>query len=469
MQIKLYNTLTKKIEEFVPRVPGAVGFYSCGPTVYHFAHIGNLRKYIHDDIMERMFRANGYAVKHITNITDVGHLVSDGDDGEDKMEKGSRRENKSVWDIAKLYTDAFMADMADLNILQTIDNMPRATNYIAEQIAMVQRLEELGYTYKTSDGIYYDTARFANYGELFGGNIGGNRAGARVEFSDEKRNAADFALWKFSPVDEQRQMEWPSPWGTGFPGWHIECSAMSRALLGDHFDIHTGGIDHIPVHHTNEIAQSQPIVGRPWVNYWVHFEFLVDQNQTGKMSKSKGEFITLGVLTDRGFDPMHYRYLILMGHFQSQIVFSWEILESAKNGYNRIVENIHALLKDAPHETPNMEQVAEWREKILAPVNDNMHTAESLQALRDMLKDDSLNAGTKREVLEFADKLLGLDLWKHAQAMDDIPDEIHEKGQQWHAAKCARDFATSDKIRDDIAASGYQLRETKNGYELIKA
>lgn len=290
MTVKLFNTMSRKLEEFKPLVPGHVGFYSCGPTVYHYAHIGNLRTMIHNDILKRMFVANGYDVRHVMNITDVGHLTSDDDDsGEDKMERGAARENKSVWDVARFYLDEFLRDYDDLNIMRPTD-MPRATDYITQQIELVKRLEELGYTYEIpGDGIYYDTSKFAAYGQLTGGSISGNRAGARVEFNAAKRNPTDFALWKFSPTDAQRQMEWDSPWGVGFPGWHAECSAMSMDLLGNHFDIHTGGEDLSRVHHTNEIAQSEPITGAPWVNYWVHFSFLVDKSGE-KMSKSKGNF-----------------------------------------------------------------------------------------------------------------------------------------------------------------------------------
>ncbi|MDE5615209.1 MAG: cysteine--tRNA ligase, partial [Alphaproteobacteria bacterium] len=317
MNIRLFNTMSRKIEDFQPLVPGHVGFYSCGPTVYHYTHIGNLRSFVLADLLKRMFIENGYDVFNVMNITDVGHLTSDDDDsGEDKMEKGAARENKSVWDVAKFYTDEFLRDSADLNLLEP-SARPRATDYIPQQIALVQQLVDLGYTYKIpGDGIYYDTSKFAAYGALTGGALSGNRAGARVEFNDAKRNPTDFALWKFSPTDKKRQMEWDSPWGVGFPGWHIECSAMSMELLGQHFDIHTGGVDLSRVHHANEIAQSEPITGAPWVKYWVHSEFLVDKSGE-KMSKSSGEFLTLSVLKNRGYDPMAYRYMLLMGHYQS--------------------------------------------------------------------------------------------------------------------------------------------------------
>ncbi|MDR2933990.1 MAG: cysteine--tRNA ligase, partial [Rickettsiales bacterium] len=337
MAIKLYNTLTRRVEEFVPLIPGQVSFYSCGPTVYHLAHIGNLRAFILADLLKRMFLANNYTVRNVMNITDVGHLTDDDtDSGEDKMERGAARENKSVWDIARFYTDEFLKDSRALNLLPPTD-MPRATDFIAEQIDLVKQLESRGFTYEIpGDGIYYDTSKFAGYGALSGASLDGNRAGARVEFNTAKRNYTDFALWKFSPTDKKRAMEWDSPWGVGFPGWHVECSAMSMAILGPHFDIHTGGVDLSRIHHANEIAQSEPITGAPWVKYWVHNEFLVDKSGD-KMSKSKGEFLALSVLIAKGYDPMVYRYFLLLGHYQSQIAFSWESLDAAATGYKNIV------------------------------------------------------------------------------------------------------------------------------------
>jgi cysteinyl-tRNA synthetase len=285
LNIRLYNTASRKVEDFKPIKDGEVGIYSCGPTVYHYAHIGNLRAYVFADILRRSFVSADYKVKHIINITDVGHLVGDGDGGEDKLEKGAEREGKSAWEVAKFYTDSFMEDLQSLNIDTNEYTFPRATDNIKEQIGLISALEIDGYTYKTSDGIYFDTSKFSHYGDFAHLNIEGQKSGARVEENKEKKNITDFALWKFSPALEQRQMEWDSPWGKGFPGWHIECSAMSMKYLGNHFDIHTGGIDHIPVHHTNEIAQSECVTGEKYVNYWMHVNFLHDS--TGKMSKSK--------------------------------------------------------------------------------------------------------------------------------------------------------------------------------------
>ena len=363
MDIKLYNTMTRQVELFTPINKGEVSIYTCGPTVYHFAHIGNLRTYVSQDIMKRMFIANGYKVHHIMNITDVGHLTSDGDTGEDKMEKGSRREGKSVWDIAKYYTDIFMSDVGNLNILPPTKYTP-ATQYIQEQIELVKKLEDLGYTYKIeNDGIYYDTSKFKDYGKLGGQSLEELKAGARVEFSSQKRNLSDFALWKFSPLNEKRQMEWDSPWGIGFPGWHIECSAMCLSEIGDKLDIHSGGVDHIKVHHTNEIAQVEPVIGHQWVNYWVHMEFLNDLS--GKMSKSKGEFLTLSLLKEKGYSPLIYRYFLLLASYRTQLNFSYELLDGAKNGYENIIRKVAEIIKNPSSETINEDVFNNWKKGFL--------------------------------------------------------------------------------------------------------
>ncbi len=472
MTVKLFNTMSRKLEEFHPITPGHVGFYSCGPTVYHYAHIGNLRTMIHNDILKRMLAENGYAVHHVMNITDVGHLTNDDDDsGQDKMEKGAARDNKSVWDIAKFYKDEFLRDYDDLNIIRPTD-MPHATDYIAEQIDLVRKLEELGYTYEIpGDGIYYDTSKFPTYGALSGGSMSGNRAGARVEFNDAKRNPTDFALWKFSPTDQKRQMEWPSPWGVGFPGWHAECSAMGMKLLGNHFDIHTGGEDLSRIHHANEIAQSEPIVGAPWVKYWVHFSFLVDKSGD-KMSKSKGEFLGLDALRRRGYDPMAYRYLILLGHYQTQLAFSWESLDAAATGYKNLVRRVADVLRDATDDVDTA-AIDAWHDKILATVSDNMKTAEALVLIQEMLRDTTMSSATKAQILTFVDRLLGLNLMARATTiitneMTPIPDDILALGNARAAAKASRDFATADNIRAQIDAAGYTILDTRDGFKITK-
>ena len=465
--------MTRKLEEFKPLVPGKVGFYSCGPTVYHYAHIGNLRTMIHNDIMKRMFTENGYDVHHVMNITDVGHLTNDEDDsGEDKMEKGAARENKSVWDVAKFFLDEFLHDFNDLNLLPPTE-MPRATNYIQEQIELVQKLETLGYTYEIpNDGIYYDTSKFANYGALTGGSLSGNRAGARVSFNDSKRNPTDFALWKFSPTDAKRQMEWDSPWGVGFPGWHAECSAMSMKLLGNHFDIHTGGEDLSRVHHANEIAQSEPITGAPWVSYWVHFSFLIDKSGA-KMSKSAGEFLGLEAVRKRGYDPMTYRYLITLGHYQTQLAFSFEALESAAAGYKNIVRKIADLMNCDNMGDLDSAVYNEWHDKILAPVSDNMKTAESLVVVQDLLKDINVNPATKLALFEFVDRLLGLQFIDRATKLVELeresaPAEIIALADERATAKANKDWTTADALRAEIDAAGWAVLDGKDGYKIVK-
>ncbi len=473
MQIRLFNTLSRKVEDFNPIIPNHVGFYSCGPTVYHYAHLGNLRTMVHNDLLKRMFLANGYDVHHVMNITDVGHLTDeDNDSGEDKMEKGAARDHKSVWDIAKFYLDEFLRDADDLNIMRPTD-MPRATEYITEQIELIQKLEKLGYTYEIpNDGIYYDTSKFADYGALTGGSLSGQRAGARVEYNDAKRNPTDFALWKYSPKDVKRQMEWDSPWGVGFPGWHTECCVMSMKLLGEHFDIHTGGEDLSRVHHTNEIAQSEPIVGKPWVNYWVHFSFLVDKSGD-KMSKSNGEFLGMNTVRDRNIEPIVYRYWIVLGHYQSQLAFSFEALESAEAGYKNIVRKI-ADLMNSDDKTPIEESVYnQWHDKILAPVSDNLKTAESLVVVQDLLKEKSVNSTTKLALLKFVDELLGLQFIEHAQKLHELesvsaPAEIEALAQKRLEAKKSRDFATADAIRNEIDNAGWMVMDTTDGFKLIK-
>ena len=473
MTIKLFNTMSRKLEEFKPLNPGRVGFYSCGPTVYHYAHIGNLRTMIHNDILKRMFLENGYDVHHVMNITDVGHLTNDEDDsGEDKMEKGAARDNKSVWDIAKFYKDEFLRDYDDLNIMRPTD-MPHATDYIAEQLELVQKLEQLGYTYEIpGDGIYYDTSKFAAYGALTGGALSGNRAGARVEFNSAKRNPTDFALWKFSPAGVRRQMEWDSPWGVGFPGWHAECSAMGMKLLGNHFDIHTGGEDLSRVHHANEIAQSEPITGAPWVSYWVHFSFLVDKSGE-KMSKSSGEFLGLDALRRRGYDPMVYRYLILLGHYQTQLAFSWDAMDAAAAGYKNITRRVADLLMDNAPGDVDATAVGAWHDKMLGVISDNLKTAETLVLVQEILRDGTMNAATKINLFEFIDRLLGLQFLDRARRIveresADAPAEITELAQRRAAAKVARDWATADDLRAQIDAMGWSVVDTRDGFKIVK-
>ena len=467
MEIKLFNTMSRSIEIFKPLVEGKVSMYTCGPTVYHFAHVGNLRTYVSNDILKRMFIANGYEVKHIMNITDVGHLTSDGDTGEDKMEKGSRREGKSVWDVAKYYTDVFMSDIKKLNILPATKYTP-ATQYIQEQIDLVKKLEDIGYTYKIDgDGIYYDTSKFADYWKLGGQKLDDLKAGARIEFADGKRNASDFALWKFSPKDEKRQMEWDSPWGVGFPGWHIECSAMSLAEIGDRMDIHTGGVDHIKIHHTNEIAQVEPVVGHKWVNYWVHMEFLNDLS--GKMSKSKGDFLTLSKLEEMGYPAIVYRYFLLMASYRKQLTFSYELLDGAKNSYENLVKKVALIVKNASGDFEKS-IVEKWRVRILETLNNDMNTAGAIVLLQELLKSDE-SAETKLELIKFFDDILGLNLIENAKALDmktsvEVPEEITKMAEDRLKAKKEKNYALADELRSKILSDGFVVVDTADGFEI---
>lgn len=461
----LYNTLTRSKELFTPIEPGKVKMYCCGPTVYNYQHIGNLRTFFFEDILKRTLLYNGYSVFHVMNITDVGHLVSDDDEGEDKMEKGALREGKTVWDIAEYYTRVFKNDMSRLNNIPP-DVYSKATDYIAEQIDMISCLEKKGFTYVTDDGVYYDTSKFPSYPDLAKLDIEGLQEGKRVKFSSEKKNITDFALWKFSPKDSTRQMEWESPWGKGFPGWHIECSAMSKKFLGPHFDIHCGGVDHIPIHHTNEIAQSEACNGEKYVNFWLHGEFLIEDS--GKMSKSKGEFLTLQTLIDKGYLPMHYRYYLLNTHYRKRLNFSYEGLDTARNGYESLANKIKQLLKEigddrlpAPSDS--------YKDKFLDVLNDDLNTTEGLAVMWELLKDNSLSPSEKLSTIYDLDKVFGLEL-ENILIEDnlDIPVEIIELADKRMDAKNNKDFALADQLRDEIKDKGYEVMDTKDGYELKK-
>lgn len=470
MTIKLFNTLTRKLEEFKPLEPGKMGMYTCGPTVYWDAHIGNMRTMVNSDIIKRVFIENGYDVLHVMNFTDVGHLTSDGDTGDDKMEKGAARENMSVWDVAQKYINNFLYDMDLLNNIRPT-HMPRATDHIAEQIAQVKQLEELGYTYEIpGDGIYYDTSKFPNYGALGGQNLSELRGGSRIDDSG-KRNSTDFALWKYSPTNAKRQMEWDSPWGIGFPGWHIECSAMSMKYLGKHFDLHVGGQEHAKVHHSNEIAQSEPIVGAPWVSYWMHFEWLLLKD--GKMSKSSGTAYTVRNLVERGYDPMTYRFLLLQSHYRQPLEFSFESLDAATKGYKNIVRKIADLINSDTSGEFNKNTFDIWHNTILSTISDNMKTAETLVVIQELLKDTSANPKTKLQIFEFVDRLLGLQFLDRAQKLVELeqesaPDEIIALAQQRADAKANKDWATADALRAQIDAAGWTILDSKDGYKIVK-
>ncbi len=455
----LFNTMSRTKEQFIPLNPPTAGIYTCGPTVYNYAHIGNLRSYIFADILRRVLAYNGYAVTQVMNITDVGHLTSDADEGEDKMEKGSKREGKSVWDIAERFTKAFKEDITKLNI-QEPSIWCKATDHIQEQIAQVKTLEEKGVTYKTEDGIYFDTTKLEDYGKLARLNIEQLEAGARVEVG-EKRNKTDFALWKFSPKNEKRQMEWDSPWGKGFPGWHIECSAMSSKYLGEQFDIHTGGIDHIPVHHPNEIAQAETAFGKkPWVKYWMHGEFLVLEKD--KMAKSGENFLTLSVLEEKGYHPLDYRYLCLTAHYRQQLKFSWEAMESAKQSRERLMNIIEKLQHDEGRKGVGMKYEAGFSDAI----NDDLNMPQALAVLWNVLRDQGMLAEEKRTLIGRFDTVLGLKLLEKATVK--VPGEIINLAERREEARKAKDWKESDRIRDEIKAKGYDILDGKEGYKIKK-
>lgn len=465
--IKLYNTLHRSKEEFISITPGKVAMYSCGPTVYNYQHIGNFRTFLFEDILYRVLLYNGYDVKYVMNITDVGHLVSDQDEGDDKMEKSAKELGKSVWELSEYYTDVFYKDRELLNILPP-DVYTKATDYIKEQIDMVKCLDEKGFTYKTSDGIYFDTSLLKDYGKLAKLDIEGLKEGARIEYSTEKKNITDFALWKFSPADEKRQMEWDSPWGTGFPGWHIECSAMSKAVLGKHFDIHCGGIDHIPIHHTNEIAQSEACNGEKFVNYWLHGEFLDMGNE--KMSKSTGKFITLQTLIDKGYSAMDYRYFMLTAHYKRKQKFTFDALDSARNGYNHLkskVINFKSAIEEVRDATSQMR--ADYKKSFLEKINDDLNMPEAMAVLWEIVKDNSINSGEKLELLLDMDKVFGLELEKaEEESAGDIPDEIRELAVARAEAKVNKDFKKADELRELVKLKGFEITDSKHGFEIKK-
>jgi len=475
----LYNTASARKEKFVP-LRDTVGLYCCGPTVYNYAHIGNLRTYIFEDVLKRALVACGHAVKHIVNITDVGHLVSDADTGDDKMEAGAAREGKSVWDIAAFYTEKFMADISSLNILQP-DVWPKATDYIQQMIDIIKALEEKGFTYRTDDGIYFDTAKFPAYCDFARIDPESLRAGERVDMGD-KRNVTDFSLWKFSPKDTKRQMEWDSPWGIGFPGWHIECSAMSLAHLPQPIDIHCGGMDHIRVHHTNEIAQTEAATGEKFAKFWLHGEFLVLDK--GKMAKSGGNFVTLDTLKDKGVSPLGYRMFCYTAHYRSPLSFSFEGAASAEQGLANLRKIISSLDKSDGVDI-NMDHVNKALGPFMDALCDDLNMPRAMAALWEGLRDDGLTSREKRAFAEAVDKVLGLDLLVSIENnRTEITEEVDgykiflsingdlssslrntviEKAVLRKKSRAAKDFKTADMIRDQFAAAGVVVKDLPDG------
>ena len=456
MPLALYDTWSRAVQPFVPIQPDQVGLYCCGPTVYDYAHIGNLRTYIFEDTLRRVLMRNGYNVRHVVNITDVGHLTSDADEGEDKMEKGSRRTGESAWTIAKHYTNAFMADWRALNLLEP-SVWCRATDHISEQIAFIGKLERTGHIYRTDDGVYFDTSKQDNYGFLARLDRTGLQAGKRVAVG-AKRRITDFALWKFSPSDSKRQMEWDSPWGRGFPGWHIECSAMAAKYLGPWFDIHCGGEDHIPVHHSNEIAQTEAAYDTRLAKFWMHGYFLT--LDAAKMSKSDGDFVRLQTLIERGTDPIAYRYLCLMAHYRSSLRFSWESLDAAQATLDRLRNIYGSWPLGGQTDT-------EFVSRFDAEVNQDLNMPRALAVLWDLVRSD-LSPATRRATVDRFDSVLGLRLIDFDSGRVDIPPDVVALANERSKARVARDWARADSLRAMLHALGWQVEDTQCGHRLIR-
>ena len=461
--MKIFNSLSRKIEDFIPLNPPNVTMYTCGPTVYDFAHIGNFRTYTTADILLRVLKFNNYSVKYIMNLTDVGHLtgdnLGDADTGEDRMEKSAANTGKSVWDIAKFYTEAFLNDYGRLNLEKPL-TFAKATDNIKEQIELVRKLEEKGYTYKTSDGIYFDTSKFPEYGKI--SDLDKIQEGARVEINPEKKNPRDFALWKFSPktdsIEAKRQMEWESPWGTGFPGWHLECSAMSMKYLGESFDIHTGGMDLKSTHHPNEIAQSEAATGKPFVKYWVHSAFMLIDGK--RMSKSLKNNYKLQDLIDKGFNPLAIRYLYLQTHYRQEMNFTWEALNSAQNALNKIYETA------AEFDEPKI-GCAEIENDFLAAINDDLNMPKALSILWELLASDNPSSA-KTESLYKMDRVLGFKIRETAESLKNVPSKIQELVKERETCRKEGNFQKADELRKQIEEQGYIVKDTEKGPKIIK-
>ncbi len=455
--LHLWNTLHHRLEPFIPLHDRRVGLYACGPTVYNPPTIGNWRAFVFDDLVVRTFRCFGFDVTYVMNITDVGHLVGDGDAGEDKVEREAARRGMNAWDLARSLEQDFRHGMSQLNICVP-DMMPRATEHIAEQIELVRILEQRGHTYRTSDGIYFDTSTFPAYGSLSGQRLEDKQAGARVEMNKEKHQPADFALWKFSSTDvavPRRQMEWSSPWGIGFPGWHVECSAMSTKYLGQPFDVHIGGIDHIPVHHENEIAQSEAAFGKPLARYWLHNEFLmVDGRRVGK---SEGNAFTLDDLLSRGYDPLAYRYYCLGTHYRMKLNFTWEGMEGASHAWKRLQQEARSL--------PLTTIAGEIPETVLAAMEDDFNTPRVLAAMWEMLASNA-SAQVKAATLMKVDTILGLGLERWLGQTTEIPATIVRLAEARNTARRDQDWLQADALRETLLSQGWIVEDETDGYRL---
>ena len=468
--MKLYNTLTRKIEKFVPYNEEEVKMYTCGSTVYHYAHIGNLRTYIFEDILEKSLEYIGYNVKRVMNITDVGHLTGDGDTGEDKMLKGAARENKTVWEIAEYYTEAFFNDADKLNIRKPLI-IEKASDLIEDYIKMIEKLLEDGYAYISNNNVYFDISKIDNYYDLSGKNSEDLIIGAREDVSlDEfKRNPYDFGLWFTVSKFENQAMQWDSPWGRGYPGWHIECSGIAIKHLGEHLDIHCGGVDNIFPHHTNEIAQSEAYLGHEWCKYWLHAEHL--NEAAGKMSKSKGEFLTVYLLQEKGYNPLAYRFFCLQSHYRNQLVFSYESLDVAANSYNKLLNRVNQLKNEANGDIDS-EQVERYQELFKSGLNNDLNTSTALTILYDVLKDKTLNNNTKLYLIADFDSVLSLDLLKEKEI--EISEEllmyIKDTITKRNVAKQNKDYVLADKLREELKDKGIIIKDSREGttYEIVR-
>lgn len=473
-QFRFYNTLTRKIETVIPHEDGKIKMYTCGPTVYHFAHIGNLRTYIMEDILVRGLSYVGYDVKRVMNITDVGHLSSDADTGEDKMLKGAKREHKTVMEVAKFYADAFFEDCRKLNIKKA-DVVEPATHCIPEFIHMIEVLLKKGYAYQAGGNVYFDTSRLEDY-FVFSSAVEKEQlqVGVRddVEEDENKRNKNDFVLWFTKSKFEDQALKWDSPWGVGYPGWHIECSCISMKHLGEYLDLHCGGIDNAFPHHTNEIAQSEAYLGHKWCNYWFHVHHL--NTNHGKMSKSKGEFLTVSLLKEKGYDPMVYRFFCLQSHYRKSLVFSYENLDNAAGAYDKLIARVARLLAETQGEIDKA-AYDELMKGFTAALDNDLNTSLAVTAVYDVLKADT-TAATKLALIGEFDKVLSLGIIDHAKKLsaknesadDDIPEEIKALAEQRKEARKAKDFALADSLRDKIAELGYVIEETRQGTKITK-